>query len=69
MCKMFDTETNAEKQIFITETKYEDFSHLTYKKSGSTVPTLEEVVKLLKDTGTKINLEIKDWNPKVVTLS
>ena len=27
MCKMFDTETNTEKQIFITKTKYEDFSH------------------------------------------
>ena len=69
MCKMFDTETNTEKQIFITKTKYEDFSHQMYKKSGSVVPTLEEVVKLLKDSGTKINLEIKDWNTKVIALS
>ena len=69
MCEVWDPMAEQKKNIFITKTNFEDLKKMVYIKSGSTVPTLDEVIKLVKDSDTKINLEIKDWNPKVISLS
>jgi len=66
-CEMIDPITNLTKIIFISKTKYETLKELTYTKSGSHIHTFEELVIYLKDTSVKINCEIKDWNPEIVT--
>ena len=68
-CKMRTIADHTPKEIYITKITYHDLQQLEYMKSEERVPTFEEVVLLFKNTTTKINCEIKDWNKKTIPLT
>jgi glycerophosphoryl diester phosphodiesterase len=67
-CRMRQASDHSPKGIFITKTTSNELSTLEYIKSEESVPTFREVVILFKNTQTKINCEIKDWNPAIIKL-
>lgn len=66
-CYMNKKSDNEQISIYITKTPYADLADLIYETSGENIPTLKEVIGTLKNGGTSMNAELKDWRPEVVS--